>query len=298
MKFKSILIGVVVLAANLLSQNSLIHHEINANVNPSASTVEVTDEITIPEAMLKQEMKFSLNSVLIMSVEGISVQKLSDDLKAGDVGMDREETESSNDLFLNEYKIIIPENHSGDFIFQVSYSGKIESPIEQSEENYARGFSESPGIIADIGVYLAGSTYWIPHFDDNLITFNLTAVTPEGWKTVSQGTRTKNEDIDAQHIDLWESPEPMEEVFFIAAKFTEYDYTVGAVTAIDFLRTPDEGLANKYLETTAQYLEMYRQLLGKYPYSKFALIENFWETGYGMPSFTLLGETIIRFPFI
>jgi hypothetical protein len=298
MKFKSILIGVVVLAANLLSQNSLIHHEINANVNPSASTVEVTDEITIPEAMLKQEMKFSLNSVLIMSVEGISVQKLSDDLKAGDVGMDREETESSNDLFLNEYKIIIPENHSGDFIFQVSYSGKIESPIEQSEENYARGFSESPGIIADIGVYLAGSTYWIPHFDDNLITFNLTAVTPEGWKTVSQGTRTKNEDIDAQHIDLWESPEPMEEVFFIAAKFTEYDYTVGAVTAMAFLRTPDEGLANKYLETTAQYLEMYRQLLGKYPYSKFALIENFWETGYGMPSFTLLGETIIRFPFI
>ena len=34
------------------------------------------------------------------------------------------------------------------------------------------------------------------------------------------------------------------------------------------------------------------------PYSKFALVENFWETGYGMPSFTLLGEQIIRFPFI
>jgi len=65
-----------------------------------------------------------------------------------------------------------------------------------------------------------------------------------------------------------------------------------------FLRTPDEGLANKYLQTTAQYLEMYRQLIGPYPFSKFALVENFWETGYGMPSFTLLGEKIIRFPFI
>jgi len=39
-------------------------------------------------------------------------------------------------------------------------------------------------------------------------------------------------------------------------------------------------------------------LLGDYPYSKFALVENFWETGYGMPSFTLLGEKVIRFPFI
>lgn len=43
---------------------------------------------------------------------------------------------------------------------------------------------------------------------------------------------------------------------------------------------------------------MYRKLIGPYPYWKFALIENFWETGYGMPSFTLLGPQVIRFPFI
>ena len=49
---------------------------------------------------------------------------------------------------------------------------------------------------------------------------------------------------------------------------------------------------------TAQYLEMYRQLIGPYPFAKFALVENFWETGYGMPSFTLLGPQVIRFPFI
>ena len=33
-------------------------------------------------------------------------------------------------------------------------------------------------------------------------------------------------------------------------------------------------------------------------YTKFALVENFWETGYGMPSFTLLGEKVIRFAWI
>jgi hypothetical protein len=45
-------------------------------------------------------------------------------------------------------------------------------------------------------------------------------------------------------------------------------------------------------------MEMYRKLVGPFPYTKFALVENFWETGYGMPSFTLLGEKVIRFPFI
>jgi len=70
------------------------------------------------------------------------------------------------------------------------------------------------------------------------------------------------------------------------------------IRAMAFLRTPDEGLANKYLEVTEQYMNMYQGLIGPYPYTKFALVENFWETGYGMPSFTLLGEKVIRFPFI
>ena len=43
---------------------------------------------------------------------------------------------------------------------------------------------------------------------------------------------------------------------------------------------------------------MYRGLIGPYPYTKFAMVENFWETGYGMPSFTLLGPSVLRFPFI
>ena len=43
---------------------------------------------------------------------------------------------------------------------------------------------------------------------------------------------------------------------------------------------------------------MYEGILPAYPYPSFALVENFWETGYGMPGFTLLGPSIIRFPWI
>jgi hypothetical protein len=68
--------------------------------------------------------------------------------------------------------------------------------------------------------------------------------------------------------------------------------------AMAFLRTPDPGLAGKYLDATASYLALYDKLIGPYPYKKFALVENFWETGFGMPSFTLLGPKIIRLPFI
>ena len=93
-------------------------------------------------------------------------------------------------------------------------------------------------------------------------------------------------------------PNPWTRSTWWAARFACYRDAAGAVETLVYLRAQDEALARKYLDATAQYLEMYRELIGPYPYTKFAMVENFWETGYGMPSFTLLGPSVLRFPFI
>src|SRR3569623_105726 len=64
------------------------------------------------------------------------------------------------------------------------------------------------------------------------------------------------------------------------------------------LREADPALAQKYLAVMDEYLDLYSRLLGPYPYGKFALEENSWESGSGMPSFSLLGPRVIRLPFI
>ena len=290
----------VLTAIQISAQTKVIHHNLQAEIKPSVSFISVTDEITIPAKLLKKDLTFLINKKLAVKSlsDNVKLKLIKKSVSAKDVGMDRETDESYNNLILSKYSISFPKSLEKKLVFKLQCKGTITSEIEQSKENYQRGFSQSPGIIDKKGVYLAGSTYWVPAFDDNLTSFNLTVKSPKGWKTVSQGKRTEDKNNENFHTDKWESPTPQEEVFLIAAKFTEYNYQAGAVTAMAFLRKPDDGLANKYLETTAQYLEMYRQLIGKYPYSKFALVENFWETGYGMPSFTLLGEKIIRFPFI
>jgi aminopeptidase N len=290
-------IFLILLSTIIFAQNAQIHHEINATINPDESFIEVTDVVIIPEAQLENGLEFKLHHALEIAPNKM-ITKLKGTVNAEDIGMDKDDIGSENALRLNVYQINIPKSNTGDLELTIKYKGRIDSPVKQSEENYARGFSESPGIIWEKGVYLAGSTYWVPYFNDELITFNLTTTLPYDWKNVTVGKRTLDEIKDGNHIDKWESPTPQEEVFLIAAPFTEYSYPMGAVTAYAFLRTPDEGLANKYLETTAQYMEMYRKLVGPFPYTKFALVENFWETGYGMPSFTLLGEKVIRFPFI
>ncbi len=297
---KRFLILIVLFNIVVIAQTKKIHHEITAKVFPQNSYIEVTDEIRVPPELSENTIKFKLNANLkpLLKTKGIRLIITGVNVPAKDIGMDRDDAGNKNKLLLNEYELLLKKDFPAGVKFKLVYKGKIHSPVKQSEENYQRGFSESPGIIDTLGIYLAGSTYWVPQFKDQLITFNLKTVLPKGWKSVSQGKRTESKNEIDFHIDVWNSPEPQEEVFLIGAKFTEYQYPVGNVLAMAFLRTPDESLANKYLETTAQYLEMYRQLIGPYPYWKFALVENFWETGYGMPSFTLLGQKIIRFPFI
>ncbi|NIS60350.1 MAG: M20/M25/M40 family metallo-hydrolase [Proteobacteria bacterium] len=153
-------------------------------------------------------------------------------------------------------------------------------------------------MISGEGVYLARSSFWYPISGEGLVTFTLQVEIPSEWNAVSQGRRTIHVRGGNTTSVRWESPEPQEEIFIVAGKFTQYRQSAGRVEAMVFLRTPDRDLANRYLDATARYIALYEKLIGLYPYGKFALVENFWETGFGMPSFTLLGPKVIRFPFI
>jgi hypothetical protein len=292
---------ILLLTLSVFGQETDLNHKLKVLIEPGTNSLEVEDEITLSENFDQGNLVFMLNAALEIKEHSPHIQLEEIQLKgqAPDIGMDRDDAgDASSKLRIKAYRIKIEDEKPLATPFIISYSGKISSPIVQSEENYQRGFSESPGIIDELGIYLAGSTYWVPHFEETLVGFELQTSLPEGWKTVSQGGRIEEAVVDGRHIDAWKEKKPQEEVFLIGAKFNEYSFNAGNVKAMAFLRTPDEALANKYLETTAQYLEMYRQLVGPFPYQKFALVENFWETGYGMPSFTLLGEKIIRFPFI
>jgi hypothetical protein len=182
-----------------------------------------------------------------------------------------------------------------DGLLEITYEGAFDFGLSDQKEEYTRGFRETAGIISEEGVYLAGSGFWYPSFGNQLLTFEMSVGIPEDWHVISQGNGTaRGEDGRAS----WSSGGSMDEIYVVGGPLVAYEEAAGAVSAQVFLREADEALASKYLTATAQYIEMYRDLIGTYPYEKFALVENFWETGYGMPSFTLLGPTVIRFPFI
>ncbi len=60
----------------------------------------------------------------------------------------------------------------------------------------------------------------------------------------------------------------------------------------------DQDLAREYLQAATDYLRQYEQEIGPYPYNHYVIVANRLPTGYGMPTFTLLGQMVLRLPFI
>jgi aminopeptidase N len=267
----------------------VVHHDLAVALDPVSHRIKVRDRIRIPGALVTAPLILSLNADLTM--QAVSGGLTLVPVRPQALGADRDDPASRIPITVYNVDGATP---GQDLTGELSYEGVINYVAKESGSEYARAFNESPGLIEPRGVYLAGSTHWVPQVGDAFVTYTLAVELPAGWKSVSQGERVSAGGTP----ERWSVATPTEEVHLIAAQFTEYARDAGAVKAMAFLRKPDQALVDRYLDTTAQYLEMYRGLLGPYPYSKFALVENFWETGYGMPSFTLLGEQVIRFPFI
>src|SRR5258708_11861943 len=272
----------------------VIHHDLSVTLDPTNHHLTVRDRIRVPGELGAAPCAISLNADLNVQAAsgGLKLFPVRPRVPGSQSSVDRDDHDPASRVPVNVYGVegAIPgQELSG----ELNYEGVINYTARQSGGEYARAFNESPGLIEERGVYLAGSTSWVPRVGDALITYTLAVDLPAGWKSVSQGER-----IASGAPDRWSVATPTEEAHLIAAPFTEYSRDAGGVKAMAFLRRPDQALADRYLDATAQYLEMYSGLLGPYPYSKFALVENFWETGYGMACLRLLGEQVIRFPFI
>lgn len=269
-----------------------VAHSLQVWLMPERHEIRVIDRISLSESELqgKESVRFGLHA-------GLQV-----DLAASTPAIEAEGP--AQDVYgvpVVYYRVPVPADKK--LQLTLTYAGRLHHELVAESEEYGRSFSRTPGIVAKDGVFLSAGSWWYPKFWDALVTFDLSVSEPNGWRIISQGVRDQVEPFVPPTEDTagrrhWHCAHAMDGIYLVGGPLHEYSRETSNGTAMAFLRQPEPNLANQYLEATAQYLEMYRQLLGPYPYQKFALVENFWETGYGMPSFTLLGSAVIRLPFI
>jgi hypothetical protein len=260
------------------AQPVAVHHVIDATISPATGRLNVIDRIRLPPRYATgSDIWFRLNPNL--NVESAHVERA-----------------PGKDNTLWRARLL---DH-GDPWITIRYSG-----IVQTDEP-----ARLTGHIGSNGIYLDHNATWYPVIveplsDENKstnsrlkLTFELTVRLPEGWDAISQGERVRSSQSAEGHQVQWVSHDPQDQIHLSARTWQSLTRSVGGIAYSVHLDDFDAALAERYIVRARSFVEAYAKLIGPYPYSKFAVAENFWESGLGMPSFTLLGPRVIRLPFV
>jgi len=168
--------------------------------------------------------------------------------------------------------------------------------------------------IGEEGLWLSAASAVLPDFGlEELCPHRVHAELPEDFRVVTQGRLLRDETAGGLRRMTWDEPLPAEAPSIAGGRYDlrREDCAGVEVSTWFFKRDPgdpplsgpfgpvDDGKVRDTLhEMCRYYLEMYGELIGPYPYGKFAVVESFFPSGYGMPSWTLLDRQVIRMPFI
>lgn len=154
------------------------------------------------------------------------------------------------------------------------------------------------GIISAKGVFLGGGAAWYPSLPAMPGKRTLEVTAPAGIEAITAGKRLERRSEGGRSVSVWEEEHPVEHISLSAGEYVISERKLGSLPIYTYLSPGNARLAASYLDASAEYIKFYEGLFGPYPFEKFAVVENFIPTGYGFPSYTLLGGTVIRLPFI
>jgi len=183
-------------------------------------------------------------------------------------------------------------------VVRVAYEGTFrDTPPEDPVNTEDPSFGVS-GTISPAGVFLGDGAGWYPDVPGGTALFRVRVEAPEGFEAVTAGKRLRRETTGGRTVSEWESSHPQPGLSLSAGRYVVRDRMLDNVTVSTYFFPPNDSLSGKYLDAVERYLLLYTKRIGPYPFEKFAVVENFFPTGYGFPSWTLLGSTVVALPFI
>ncbi|RPJ40587.1 MAG: hypothetical protein EHM19_13455, partial [Candidatus Latescibacterota bacterium] len=279
----------------------IVEHDVQVRLDPYRSRLEATDRFTIV-GYQQSLLRFLLNEdleIASLRIEGRDLRWREEafdrahwvDLPAGEGGA----FEGVREVLVN-----LPAGGEDSLDLVIAYAGTVLYSLRGPDQSYDRSFETTSGLVEERGVYLAGSTFWVPTVPGDLFSFRLEARVPPGWESVSQGELVGRFEEGGYRIARWRAADPMEEAYCVAGPyvFREADFKNIKIQTFLYESNDAAELHERYVGAARTFLDRYGREIGPYPFPKFALVENFWQTGFGMPSFTLLGTQVIRLPFI
>lgn len=284
------------------SSSAVIRHELRVSIDPERHQLTAIDRMVVRVGDALHPLKFSLGKMLRPDMVARVTQVGAEERL---IPVSMVPGDSVSDSHLQSLRLSLADHQREEVVLEWRYRGAIEDPPREPRHLRFVTPSETAGHIGPEGVYLSSETGWYPDLDGSLASYSLAVEVPGEWTAVSQGRAGTKEDCTKPRSDgacrtvqTWESG-AAEALTLVANRFSvkARDWIGGngqTVRLATYLFPDDAALADEYLDATVKYLDAYVPLLGPFPFEQFAVVENFFASGLGMPSFTLLGSGSIK----
>lgn len=186
----------------------------------------------------------------------------------------------------------------GPLCISISFDAVFDDPVAREPAGFDNPGFGVAGSISESGTFLLADSGWYPSVKEYSQDFRLSVTAPRGIYAVTAGEPIGNEDRGESSISNWKTGAMGQGLSLSAAKYIIRSRKDGRVPIYTYFTSETDSLSKTYLDAAASYIEFYENLLGAYPFPKFAVVENFFPTGYGFPSYTLLGASVLKLPFI
>jgi peptidase M1-like protein len=180
----------------------------------------------------------------------------------------------------------------------IGYSAVFDDPYPETPVNTDNPGYGVTGIVSEKGTFLLAGAGWYPHIASEWASFRIRVDAPEGVVAVTSGRSVVRKTEGRRTISEWEIQRAVEALALSAGRYTVRERSMGEISISTYFFQEIQPLSDRYLDAVERYIEMYEALFGPYPFAKFAVVENFFPTGYGFPSYTLVGGRVLRLPFI
>jgi len=283
-------------AADAAPATSITRHELAVTLDPSRRVLEGTARLTLEpganEATLALGTPYAITEArLEQAGAGRKLELPAPRLRPAEA--------SGSAAQLWTFKL--GGNPSGAKVLTIAWSGpppELPKDVKFSREEIA-GMPD--GYLAPEGAFLTPGSGWYPTGTQEASRFTLEARVPAAWRVVSEGRRDPaGEQVQGEwRVERYDATHAVEGIHLVAAPWkVQQMESEGQRLAVYTLPDTPDDLGRSYLNAVQSSLERYTKLVGPHAWPQFVVAEHILPTGYGMPSFTLLGAGVMRLPFI
>ncbi len=256
----------------------VLHHDLRARLEPQRSSLEAEDRIRVVNGA-QPKMTFYMAGHLKIQAVKVNGHPARYTFAEGRLDIDLGKEQRFDQLLIA---------YRGDF--------RDQAPVQPlNTDNPGYGVT---GTIGPRGTLLLAGAGWYPWSQQAASTYTLSIDAPDGILGVTAGQNLGHHTAGGRTLSKWRIEQPLRGLSLSAGPLQLTTRTFGRITAATYFTPALQDMSQDYLEATGRYLAFYEKLLGAYPFNQFSVVENFFPTGYGFPSYTLMGGRVLRLPFI